>query len=299
MRDAARDAKMRALRTLAAHLEQFESRLVRERRARPLGRRRPRTRNRLVRRDRPRGTGVKRIVKNKSMVTEETHLNDALLERAGLTVVETDLGEYIVQLGNDRPSHIIAPIIHLTRQDVGQLMHRRLNVPYTDDAKALAAVARMKLREEFLTADMGLSGANFGVADTGTICLVTNEGNGRMVTTLPRVHVAVMGIEKLVPTLADLDVCLKVLARSGTGQKLTRVCTDDGDGAAADGRDRRPRGTARHPPRQRAHGYPRRRHRRNSRLHPLRGVPQRVPRVSQHRRSRVRRHVSLVRSARW
>jgi L-lactate dehydrogenase complex protein LldF len=222
VRDAARDAKMRALRTLAAHLEQFESRLIANG-AHVHWAETPEDANRLVVEIAAR-TGVKRIVKSKSMVTEETHLNDAL-ERAGLTVVETDLGEYIVQLGNDRPSHIIAPIIHLTRQDVGQLMHRRLNVPYTDDAKALAGLARIRLREEFLTADMGLSGANFGVAETGTICLVTNEGNGRMVTTLPRVHVAVMGIEKLVPTLADLDLCLKVLARSGTGQKLTAYTT--------------------------------------------------------------------------
>jgi L-lactate dehydrogenase complex protein LldF len=222
VRDAARDAKMRALQTLAAHLEQFEAKLV-ENGAHVHWAETPEDANQLVV-DIATRTGVKRIVKSKSMVTEETHLNDAL-ERAGLVVVETDLGEYIVQLGHDRPSHIIAPIIHLTRQDVGQLMSRCLNVPYTDDAKALASIARVKLREEFLSADMGLSGANFGVAETGTICLVTNEGNGRMVTTLPRVHVVVMGIEKLVPTLADLDRCLKVLARSGTGQKLTAYTT--------------------------------------------------------------------------
>jgi L-lactate dehydrogenase complex protein LldF len=128
------------------------------------------------------------------MVSEETHLNDAL-EREGVEVVETDLGEYIVQLRNDRPSHIIAPIIHLTRQDVGRVMEQRLNVPYSDDPQTLASIARQRLRQEFLRADMGISGANFGVADTGTICLVTNEGNGRMVTTMPRIHVVLMGIE--------------------------------------------------------------------------------------------------------
>src|SRR5581483_10896299 len=151
-------------------------------------------------------------------------LNEAL-EAAGVAAVETDLGEYIVQLADDRPSHIIAPIIHLTRQDVGRVMERRLHVPYTDDTQQLAATARVRLRDEFLRADMGISGANFGVVETGTIVLVTNEGNGRMVTTMPRVHVALMGIEKLVASMADLDVCLKVLARSGTGQKLTVYTT--------------------------------------------------------------------------
>jgi L-lactate dehydrogenase complex protein LldF len=222
VRDAARDAKMRALRTLSDHLERFEAKLI-SNGAQVHWAETPEDANRLVV-EIARRTGVTRVVKSKSMVTEETHLN-ASLERAGLAVVETDLGEYIVQLGNDRPSHIIAPIIHLTRQDVGRLMQRTLNVPYTDDAKALAATARVRLRQEFLSADMGLSGANFGVAETGTICLVTNEGNGRMVTTLPRVHVVVMGIEKLIPSLADLDRCLKVLARSGTGQKLTVYTT--------------------------------------------------------------------------
>jgi L-lactate dehydrogenase complex protein LldF len=171
------------------------------------------------------------------MVSEETHLNDALA-REGVTVVETDLGEYIVQLRNDRPSHIVAPIIHLTRQDVAKVMEERLRVPYTEDTQELAAIARRRLREEFLRADMGISGANFGVVETGTICLVTNEGNGRMVTTMPRVHVALVGIEKLVETMADLDRCIKVLARSATGQKITVYTTlvrgprgaDDTDG---------------------------------------------------------------------
>src|SRR4029079_4573881 len=169
-------------------------------------------------------TGVRRVAKSKSMVSEETHLNGAL-EKAGVAVIETDLGEYIVQLANDRPSHIIAPIVHMTREQVGRVMHDRLAVPYGDDTQPLARYARERLREEFLQADMGLSGANFGVVENGTICLVTNEGNGRMVTTLPRVHVVLMGIEKLVPTMADLDRFLKLLARSATGQKLTAYTT--------------------------------------------------------------------------
>ncbi|NIR51472.1 iron-sulfur cluster-binding protein [candidate division KSB1 bacterium] len=167
---------------------------------------------------------VKKIVKSKSMVTEEIRLNASVL-RAGFDIVETDLGEYIVQLAEDHPSHIIVPIIHKTREDVGRVMQERLGVPFSDDPEELAWTARRKLRREFLNADMGITGANFGVVETGTICLVTNEGNGRMVTSLPKVHIVLMGIEKLLPTLADLDLFLKLLARSATGQKLTVYTT--------------------------------------------------------------------------
>jgi L-lactate dehydrogenase complex protein LldF len=162
----------------------------------------------------------RRAVKSKSMVTEETHLNRDLLH-AGVDVLETDLGEYIVQLAGTTPSHIILPIIHMTRENIGQVMHRKIHVPYTSDPQELARIARQKLREAFLSADLGITGANFGVVDSGSICLVSNEGNARLVTTLPRVHVAVMGIEKLVPSLADLDLLIKILARSATGQKIT------------------------------------------------------------------------------
>ena len=222
VRDAARAAKMHAIAHLSELLEQFESKLIANG-AQVHWAETPEQANQIIA-DIAVRTGTRRAVKSKSMVSEETHLNDAL-ERAGVTPIETDLGEYIVQLANDRPSHIIAPIVHLTREDVGRVMHERLDVPYTSDTQQLAKIARVKLRDEFLRADMGISGANFGVAETGTICLVTNEGNGRMVTTMPRVHVALMGIEKLVASMADLDVCLKVLARSGTGQKLTVYTT--------------------------------------------------------------------------
>jgi L-lactate dehydrogenase complex protein LldF len=222
VRDRARAARLHAVADLAAHLERFEARLTANG-AHVHWAETPADANAIVA-DIAKRTGCTRAVKSKSMVSEETHLN-AALEAAGVTPVETDLGEYIVQLANDRPSHIIAPIIHLTRQDVGRVMEQRLRVPYTDDTQQLAATARVRLRDEFLRADMGISGANFGVAETGTIVLVTNEGNGRMVTTLPRVHVVLMGIEKLVATLDDLDACLKVLARSGTGQQLTVYTT--------------------------------------------------------------------------
>jgi len=154
------------------------------------------------------------------MLTEEIHLNDAL-ERHGLEVIETDLGELIVQLSGDKPSHIIAPVLHKTRFEVGELFRDQMDVPYTDDPEELNAIAREYLRHRFLTADMGISGVNVAVASTGSICLVTNEGNGRLSTTAPRIHVAVMGMERIVPSVGDLGVILEVLARSATGQKLS------------------------------------------------------------------------------
>jgi L-lactate dehydrogenase complex protein LldF len=222
VRDAARDAKMHTLRHLGESLRTFERRLT-DNGARVHWAESGADANRIIV-EIATTARVQRVAKGKSMASEETHLNEAL-ERAGIAVIETDLGEYIVQLGNDRPSHIIAPIVHLTREQVGRLMHERLQVPYTDNTETLAQYARVRLRDEFLRADMGITGANFGVVENGTICLVTNEGNGRMVTTLPRVHVVLMGIEKLVPTMADLDRFLKLLARSATGQKLTAYTT--------------------------------------------------------------------------
>jgi len=172
-------------------------------------------------------TGVQRrfgspllIAKSKSMVSEEINLNH-VLEAQGMRVVETDLGEYIVQLRGERPSHIITPAVHLRRHEVGQLFHEKLGVPYTDDIPTMTNTARKVLREVFLTADVGVSGVNFGIAETGGICIVTNEGNGRMVTTLPPVHIALMGMERLVRTLDDLALMLSLLPRSATGQKLS------------------------------------------------------------------------------
>jgi L-lactate dehydrogenase complex protein LldF len=160
------------------------------------------------------------IAKSKTMVSEEIGLNHALGE-LGLEVVETDLGEYIVQLRGEPPSHIITPAVHLRRADVGRLFEEKLGLPYTEDIGKMTDTARRKLRQVFLNADIGISGVNFGVAETGTICLVTNEGNGRMVTTIPGVHIALMGIERIVPTLDDLSLMLSLLPRSATGQKLS------------------------------------------------------------------------------
>ncbi len=167
---------------------------------------------------------VRLVAKAKSMVSEEIHLNP-YLERAGLKVVETDLGEFIVQLRGEPPAHIITPALHLRRQEVGRTFADHLGMPYTDDVSAMTAVARRTLRQIFLTADMGISGVNLAAADTGTLCLVTNEGNGRMVTTLPPVHVALMGIERLVPTIEDLALILQLLPRNATGQILTSYVT--------------------------------------------------------------------------
>lgn len=164
--------------------------------------------------------GAKLIAKSKTMVSEEIGLNH-LLEIHGLQVIETDLGEYIVQLRGETPSHIITPAVHLRRQDVGKLFEEKLGLPYTEDISLMTNVARQTLRQVFLNADIGISGVNFGIAQTGTLCVVTNEGNGRMVTTVPGVHIALMGIERLLPTMDDLALMLSLLPRSATGQKLS------------------------------------------------------------------------------
>jgi L-lactate dehydrogenase complex protein LldF len=160
------------------------------------------------------------VAKSKSMVSEEIELNHAL-EKHGINVVETDLGEYIVQLRKEKPSHIITPAAHLKKEQVAQLFHEKLGIPYTEDIPTLTATARKVLREVFLTADIGVSGVNFGVAETGAVCIITNEGNGRMVTTLPKTHIALMGMERLAPNLEGLALLLSLLPRSATGQKLT------------------------------------------------------------------------------
>ena len=182
-------------------------------------------------------TSSKLVVKSKSMVSEEIELNDHL-EARGVEVVETDLGEYIVQLADDTPSHIIAPVLHMTRQDVGSLFEDKLGVEYTEDPTELNQIAREHLREQFLRADAGISGVNMAIAETGTVVIVTNEGNGRLTTTAPRVHIALMGMERIVSRWEDAAVVLEVLAKSATGQRLsvyTNVITgprreDDHDG---------------------------------------------------------------------
>jgi L-lactate dehydrogenase complex protein LldF len=166
--------------------------------------------------------GAKIITKSKSMATEEIELNRRLEEGyAGLEIVETDLGEWIAQLAGDTPSHIVGPILHMNRRRITEVLSQTAGEELPPDVEALGSFARKRLREKFLTADIGITGANFGVAETGTVATVTNEGNARLVTSVPPVHVVVMGIEKLVPRFEDLSVFVRLLARSSTGQKLT------------------------------------------------------------------------------
>ena len=164
--------------------------------------------------------GAQLIVKSKSMTTEEVDLNERL-EHHGLESVETDLGEYILQLAHEKPYHIVAPALHKTRYDVAEIFTRRLNVPNEVVIEKQTAIARAVLREKFLAADIGISGANFLVADSGAVVIVENEGNARLTTTAPKIHIAVAGIEKVIPRAQDLATFLKLLARSATGQLLS------------------------------------------------------------------------------
>lgn len=164
--------------------------------------------------------GARLLVKSKSMTTEEIHLNDRL-EDAGLEAVETDLGEFIIQLNRERPYHIVTPALHKDRYDVADIFERTLGVGREEVPEKQTLIARRILREKFLAAGVGVSGANFVVAETGTVVIVENEGNARLSSSAPPVHIAVAGIEKLVPRLADLGVFLNILARSATGQALS------------------------------------------------------------------------------
>ena len=164
--------------------------------------------------------GVKVAIKSKSMLSEEMGLNHKLAQE-GIEPVETDLGEYIIQLAEETPYHIIAPAIHKSKEEVSALFQEKLKTPRYHEIEDLAREARTQLRENFLAADMGITGANFVVAETGTVALVTNEGNGRMCTSMPRIHVAITGMEKIVPSMEDLGIMLRLLIRSATGQWLS------------------------------------------------------------------------------
>ncbi len=216
-RDEARRARAAAIARLDSHLDQFAR--AAEARGCTIHWAETAADARRIITGIARDRGIRLAVKSKSMATEEIELNEAL-EHAGVRVVETDLGEFVVQLGGDRPSHIITPIIHRSRQDVAALFHEKLGATPAEvaDIPAMTALARRVLRAEFLQAGMGISGVNLAVAETGSLCVVTNEGNGRLTTTLPRVHVALLGLERIVPTAADLAAVLTVLARSATGQ---------------------------------------------------------------------------------
>lgn len=163
---------------------------------------------------------VKRVVKGKSMVSEEISVNQVLMAH-GIDTWETGLGEFIIQLAGETPSHIVGPALHKNKQEIAHLYSETLGIPYTEEPEELTMVAREKLRQKFLTADMGISGANMAVAETGSIVLVENEGNIRFSTTMPRIHVALMGIEKVIATLEDMGIILSILARSASGQRMS------------------------------------------------------------------------------
>jgi len=163
---------------------------------------------------------VHKVVKSKSLITEEMELNKALISE-GIETIETDLGEYIVQLEGKIPSHLTMPALHLSRRDIGRIFAEKLGVKYTDKPLELLRIAREKLREHFLTADMGITGVNFGLIESGTFCVIENEANAHLSLSLPKIHVAVMGLEKLIPNVKDLPVFLKMLAPSATGQAAT------------------------------------------------------------------------------
>ncbi len=183
-----------------------------------------------------RENGVKTVVKSKSMASEEIHLN-SYLEQNGISVSETDLGEWIIQLAGQTPSHMVMPAIHMTKEEVSDLFSKEVNERLESNIPKLVKVARKEIRNKFLNADMGISGANIAVAETGSIVLLTNEGNARLVTTLPKTHVAIIGIEKLVESFADIVPILTALPKSATGQLLTSYvsiitgCTPNIDGS--------------------------------------------------------------------
>jgi L-lactate dehydrogenase complex protein LldF len=218
LRQAASDLRLHTLTHLDLYLERLEQRV--QAAGGQVHWARDASEAREIVLDIARRKGVGAAVKVKSMATEEIGLNHAL-EEDGVAVTETDLGEFIIQLAGTGPSHIIVPAVHLTKEEIAELFSQKLGVVAPPDPIQLTAIARATLRERFLAAGMGISGANFLVAETGTLVIVTNEGNGRMCTTLPDVHVAVVGIDKVVPDWESLTVLLKLLARSATGQKLS------------------------------------------------------------------------------
>ncbi len=179
---------------------------------------------------------VKMVVKGKSMVTEEIGLNQSL-EAQGLEVNETDLGEYIIQLAGETPSHIIAPAIHKTRKEIARLFTQKLGIPYCEDPPVLTQAARKALREKFLEADMGISGCNLACAETGHITTVSNEGNIRMSTTMPKIHMAFMGMERVVARLSDHDILFRLLSRGAAAQNMAGYVSYIGGPRTADQMD--------------------------------------------------------------
>ncbi|MBY4675775.1 LutB/LldF family L-lactate oxidation iron-sulfur protein [Marinobacterium arenosum] len=218
LRDEARDLKNHILENLDIYLEQFESKVVENGGHVHWCRTAEDAQKQIL--EICRQVDAKTVTKGKSMVSEEINLNE-YLEANGIQPIETDLGEYILQLRHDHPSHIIAPAIHLNLEDVSEAFHQAHHRPKSDDPAVLMKEAREMLRKKFVAADVGITGANFFVAETGSTIIVTNEGNGDLTQTLPKTHIVVTSIEKVVPTLEDMTLFLRLLARSATGQEFT------------------------------------------------------------------------------
>ncbi|HWR37864.1 MAG TPA: LUD domain-containing protein [Patescibacteria group bacterium] len=222
LREQVRQMKMGAVARIHELADQFESEAVKRGAKVFRAKDGPALKKYLI--DLCREKGVQRIVKSKSMASEEIHLNHDL-EAAGLHVKETDLGEWIISLAGHKPSHMVMPAIHLNRHQIAEYFSKELKQEIPTDIPFMVQAARTNLRQEFLQADMGISGANFGIAENGAIGLVTNEGNARLVTTLPRVHVVIIGYEKLIPTIKDAAPILRTLPRNATGQLMTSYMT--------------------------------------------------------------------------
>lgn len=218
LRNEARDLKNHILENLDVYLEQFESKVVENGGHVHWARTSVDACKTIL--DICQQVGAKTVTKGKSMVSEEVNLNE-YLEKNGVQPIETDLGEYILQLRNDHPSHIIAPAIHLNLEDVSEAFHEHHHRPKSDDPAVLMQEAREMLRKQFVSADVGITGANFCVAETGSTIIVTNEGNGDLTQTLPKTHIVITSIEKVVPTLEDMTLFQRLLARSATGQEFT------------------------------------------------------------------------------
>jgi L-lactate dehydrogenase complex protein LldF len=218
LREAGRAIKERTLRHLDDYLVEFEDAVQRAGGQVHWARDAAEANAAVI--DLVKATGADEVVKSKSLTTEETKLNEAL-EEHGISAWETDLAQLIIQLGHDKPSHVLVPAIHKNRAEIRELFMRELGIDeLSDDPADLAEAARRHLRRKFLDARVGISGANFGVAETGTIALVESEGNGRMCTTLPETLITVMGIEKLIPTWQDFEVFLQLLPRSSTAERM-------------------------------------------------------------------------------
>ena len=292
LRDHAKQIKQHALANLDRYLQQLETSVQRLGGHVHWAAERCRGGMRIIA-DIANQAGCKRAVKSKSMTSEEIHLN-AALEAAGIDVTETDFGEYILQVAGERPSHIVAPAVHHTRETIARVLSERLGEKLSDDPKTAAGSNQdqLALCRGFAEAcDLGITGANFAVAETGTVVLVTNEGNGRLTTTCPRVHIALMGIEKVIPRLCDLPVFLKLLARAATGQTLSVYTSLDRGPHPCPGRSRWAGGVSSRLARQRPIESAGDSLSREPGVHTLRRLSERLPGLPSHRRSCLRRRL--------